>query len=439
MTLPDTIIALATAPVKSGVAVLRISGPKADAVFDYFRVTHPTPRMATLIALRDPESNRLIDQVLALRFVAPHSFTGEAVVELHTHGSRAVTADLLRRLSQLEGFRLAEPGEFARRAFLNNKMDLTQAEGLADLIEAETEAQAIQAARQMEGETGKIYDHLRGRILRTLALLEAYIDFPDEEIPDSVMEEVEEGVKALAGEIATILSDGHRGERVREGIEIVLLGPPNAGKSTLLNALARREVAIVSAEAGTTRDLLEVHLDIGGFPVTLIDTAGLRETSGEIEGEGIRRARARAAKAELVLRLFDITTHPESYNDIQAPEGIESWTILTQSDKTGKGNPQADIILSAHTGEGMDTLLTRLKEHIASRYSSAGSALITRERHRRALENAHTHLTRFSSSAPLELNGEELRLAARALASITGSITVDDVLDIVFSSFCIGK
>lgn len=443
MTTNDTIFALATAPIKSGVAVLRISGPRATDCLAALGVTTPKPRMATLAKLRHPATGAIIDSALILYFPAPHSFTGEQVAELHTHGSRAVSAELLSVLGGLPGFRLAEPGEFSRRAFLNNKMDLTQAEGLADLIEAETSAQARQAMRQMEGGVGRTYDALRSRILRTLALLEAYIDFPDEEIPESVMGEVADGIDALKTEIAGLLADGHRGERVREGIEILIMGPPNAGKSTLLNAIAKREVAIVSPEAGTTRDMLEVHLDLGGYPVTLVDTAGLREAAGEIEGEGIRRARARAEKAELVLHLQDINSYTEQSSKELDINAIDTLTVLTKCDMTigASLSPKTShiITISAQTGEGMDLLLDTLATHIASRYASVGSSLITRERHRIALTQCLYHLTHFTPDAPLELNGEELRLAAKSLAVITGNITVDDVLDIVFSSFCIGK
>ena len=443
MTSTDTILALATAPIKSGVAVLRISGPRAHESLALLGVTTPTPRVATLATLRHPATGEPIDSALVLTFTAPHSFTGEHVVELHTHGSRAVIATLLAVLSAADGFRLAEPGEFSRRAFLNNRMDLTQAEGLADLIDAETATQARQATRQMQGETGKIYDGLRGRILRTLALLEAYIDFPDEEIPESVMDEVNQGIHALTQQIADLLEDGRRGERLREGIEIVIIGPPNAGKSTFLNTIAKRDIAIVSPEAGTTRDMLELHLDLGGYPVTLIDTAGLHEgkggTLGEVEAEGIRRARARASNAELVLRLFDINTNPEQHPDILAIQAKDSITLFTKSDTAHAPRKPNILAVSAHTGEGVDAVLDRITTHIRSRYEGAGNALITRQRHRAALESCLAHLRRFTPDAPLELNGEELRLAARALATITGTITIDDVLDIVFSSFCIGK
>lgn len=439
MALHDTIFALATAPIKSGVAVLRISGPRATDALTALGATIPAPRVATLAKLYHPHTRHLMDAALVLRFTAPHSFTGEDTVELHTHGSRAIISELLGLLGTMDGFRMAEAGEFSRRAFLNNKMDLTQAEGLADLIDAETTEQARLAARQMQGELGQAYDALRGRILKTLALLEAYIDFPDEEIPESVMDDVNSGILSLTDHIRGLLNDGRRGERVREGIEIVLLGPPNAGKSTLLNHIAGRDIAIVSPEAGTTRDMLEVHLDIAGFPVTLVDTAGLHEARGEVEAEGIRRARARAAQAELVLQLFDINTHPESYQDIIGFESESCLRVFTKSDTASAPRTADTLAVSAHTGEGIDTLLAAIRTHIESRYSGMGAWLITRERHRTALTSCLHHLTRFTPNNPLELNGEELRLAARSLATITGSFTVDDVLDIVFSSFCIGK
>lgn len=439
MTTHDTIFALATAPIKSGVAVLRISGPGATGALTMLGATIPTPRVATLAKLHHPHSGALIDSALILRFIAPHSFTGEDTIELHTHGSRAIISELLALLGTTKGFRMAEAGEFSRRAFLNNKMDLTQAEGLADLIDAETTEQARLAARQMQGELGQAYDALRSRILKILALLEAYIDFPDEEIPESVMDDVHNGIVSLSTHIRGLLDDGRRGERVREGIEIIILGPPNAGKSTLLNHIAGRDVAIVSPEAGTTRDMLEIHLDIAGFPVTLVDTAGLHEARGEIEAEGIRRARLRAGQAELVLKLFDINTHPESYPDIIGFEAENCLTVFTKSDTVSVPHQPDGITVSAHTGEGIDTLLATITQHIESRYSGMGAWLITRERHRIALTSCLHHLARFTPHTPLELNGEELRLAARSLATITGSFTVDDVLDIVFSSFCIGK
>jgi len=318
-------------------------------------------------------------------------------------------------------------------------MDLTQAEGLADLIDAETRAQSRQALRQMQGETGRAYERMRARILRALALLEAYIDFPDEEIPDHVLTEMHEEIRALQGEIARMLADGHRGERLRDGIEIVILGPPNAGKSSLLNAIAKRDVAIVSPIAGTTRDILELHLDLGGYPVTLLDTAGLHETHNSIEEEGIRRARARADQAELKLLAFDIATNPESYPSIMAMSDENTLPIFTKSDTVSTTPSPSILTVSAQTGEGMEQLIAQLTDMVSTRYAGAGSSLITRQRHRDALEECLQFLGRLDKNKPLELNGEELRLAARALGRVTGAVSVDDILDIVFSSFCIGK
>lgn len=401
--------------------------------------TLPAPRTATLVKLLHPISGAHIDTAIALTFPAPASFTGEDVLELHTHGSRAVMAALLAVLSAQPGYRLAEPGEFSRRAFENGKMDLTQAEGLADLIDAETEAQATQASRQMQGELGRAYATLRTRILIALAMLEAYIDFPDEEIPESVLTRMTEEIQGLQAEIASLLADGHRGERLREGIEIVILGPPNAGKSSLMNAIAKRDVAIVSPIAGTTRDIIELHLDLKGYPVTLLDTAGLHEAGNEIEEEGIRRAHARAANAELKLLVFDIATTPESYPSIIALEDKNTLRVYTKSDTQQTKAEPSILSVSANTGEGVEALLDVLAERISTRYASVGSSLITRARHRTALEECLAHLNRVEMSKPLELNGEELRMAARALAKITGELTVDDILDLVFSSFCIGK
>jgi tRNA modification GTPase len=442
-----TILALASAPVKSGVAVIRISGPQAFAALPALGIPALAPRMARLATLTHPATGIAIDSALALAFPGPASFTGEDVLELHCHGSRAVTRALIEALCGLPGFRLAEPGEFSRRAFENGKMDLTQAEGLADLIHAETEAQRAQALRWLQGDAGRIYDQLRDRVIHSLALLEAYIDFPDEEIPESVWAQTCDEVAALQAQLASMLADHHRGERVREGIDIVILGPPNAGKSTLLNAIARREVAIVSDEAGTTRDMLEVHLDLGGYPVTLIDTAGIREAQGEkigrVEEEGIRRALARAEAAELTLLCFDSASEPTEHKDLWDRADANTLLVLTKCDKgtvkPASINGYSPIPVSAKTGEGMDALLAHLTGQISARYDSVASSLITRTRHRHALEEARGHLARFHRDLPLELNGEALRMSARAIAKITGQITVDDILDRVFSTFCIGK
>ena len=440
----STIYALATPQGKGGVAVLRISGPAAAGALVRLGVPVPAPRMATLAALT--HRGRLLDRALVLYFAAPHSFTGEDVVELQLHGSIAVVRGVLDALADCPGLRLAGPGEFTRRAFLNGKLDLAQAEGLADLIEAQTAAQHRQALRQLGGEASARVAALRARILTPLALLEAYIDFPDEEIPDRVLTETAQHVRELASELAALLDDGGVGEKIREGLEIVILGPPNAGKSSLLNALARRDAAIVSPEAGTTRDMVEVHLEIGGYEVTLIDTAGLREQAGAVEAEGIRRARARAAQADLTLVLLD-GDDAGAAAQIAPLLDARSLLLRTKSDLGGAdatalpvtAPPMPALHGSTRTGDGLDALMAALRERIEARMGAAAAPLITRARHREALREAQAALARWSPALPLELACEELRAAAAALGKITGKIWVDDVLDLVFSRFCIGK
>ena len=434
-----TIYALASAAGKSGVAVFRISGHAAREALVFLGIVDtPAPRVATLVTLQ--HNGAKIDQGLALYFPAPHSFTGEEVVELHTHGSRAVTRVLLDALSQCPGLRMAEPGEFARRAFANGKLDLAQAEGLADLIDAETESQHKQAMRQMGGGTTQRVEALRMAILEPLALMEAYIDFPDEEIPESVLRESSERVTSLTRQIEALLDDGGIGEKIREGLDIVILGPPNAGKSSLLNALAKRDAAIVSDEAGTTRDLIEVGIEIGGYAATLVDTAGIRDTTGSIEAEGIRRALHRAEHADITLRLCDITTIAAAAKTIAAELNENTFVIATKADLAPlPALPFSAIAISTSTGAGIAELLAALSELVAKRMDSVASPLITRARHRAALKEALACLSQFRPDAPLELTCEELRMAAQSIGKITGKIWVDDVLDLVFSRFCIGK
>jgi tRNA modification GTPase len=435
----STIYALATPVGKGGVAVLRISGPHAQAALTFLGVkATPAPRMATLARLHD--DGRELDQALILSFVAPHSFSGEDVVELHLHGGVAVVQSVLETLGKCDGLRLAEPGEFTRRAFMNDKMDLAQAEGLADLIDAQTQAQQRQAMRQLGGETSQRVADLRERILTPLALLEAYIDFPDEEIPDEVLQETTNRVETLVSEIKELLNDGGIGQKIREGLEIVILGPPNAGKSSLLNTLANRDAAIVSPEAGTTRDMVEVHLNIAGYEVTLVDTAGLRETTGAIEAEGIRRARNRADQADFTLVLLEAETARERFSEIAPLLDARSQLVLTKADRGPLPDmPEPYLAISTLTGHGLDALIETIRAQLVARMESVPSPLITRARHREALAEAQRALQGWTLDLPLELACEHLRLAASALGKITGKIWVDDVLDLVFSRFCIGK
>lgn len=437
----ETIFALASAPGRAGIAVFRISGARARDVFAQLcRHAMPPPRQAVRVQLFDPRSGEAAEDGLALWFPAPRSFTGEDVVELHLHGGRASIAAALDLLSGLPGLRLAEPGEFTRRAFEHGKLDLTAAEGLADLIDAETEAQRRQARRQLDGELGRLYEDWRARLMRGLAHLEAEIDFVDEDLPDDATAGLRREIPLIINEIEAHLADRHRGERLREGVSIAIVGAPNVGKSSLLNALARREAAIVASRAGTTRDVIEVHLDLGGYPVILADTAGLRESDDEIEAEGIRRARARAAAADLKLVLSDASA-PNL--DEQALGMIDETAIIVRSkadlSPPSAGDSGSAIAVSAKTGMGIPALLKRLESEVAQRFDVSGAPAITRARHRSALQDCRVNLVRAAAASQPELMAEDLRLATRALGRITGRVDVEDVLDVIFKDFCIGK
>ena len=401
--------------------------------------TVPPPRVARHVRFRDPDSSEELDDGLALWFPAPHSVTGEDVAELHLHGSRAVLAAVMAGLSR-RGLRLAEPGEFTRRAFLNDKLDLTQAEAVADLAAAETEAQRRQALRQLDGHLGGVYRGWGERLLRLLAHLEAAIDFPDEDLPPEIEREVAEGARALANEVESHLDDGHRGERLRDGIAVAILGPPNAGKSSILNQLARREAAITSPIAGTTRDVIEVAIDLAGYPVMLADTAGLRDSADVIEQEGLRRALKRAEEAELRLFVFD-ATRPEDAQGAAAWPGPDTLLVANKIDlASGRDAPPLAraIPVSALTGEGLPKLIAALSSRVARSYDGTAPVL-TRARHRQALETALEGLRRSLAADLPELRAEDLRLAWRSLGRITGRVDVEDLLDVIFRDFCLGK
>ena len=432
---------------RAGVAVLRVSGPAAGPVLEALTGRLPEPRRATLVRVQDPESRETIDRGLVLFFPGPSSFSGEDMAEFHVHGGRAVLARLLRTLSTFPGLRPAEAGEFTRRAFENGKLDLSAVEGLVDLIDAETEAQRRQALRQMEGALGRLAEAWRERLLRILALVEAEIDFPDEaDVPEDVGRRAAQDAAPLLDEIRRHLSEARRGERLREGITVAIAGPPNAGKSTLLNALARREVAIVSEEAGTTRDVIEVRLDLDGRPVMLLDTAGLREAEGAVEREGVRRALDRAVRADLVLWL-----EPADGAALPLPEVLAHATVLrvrTKGDLDSavrEHDRSEPLTVSAHTGEGLPVLLDRLSAFAAE--MAGEPALVTRERQRLALADCAEALARVVAMGeaaagfeiPLELAAEDLRLAVWALGRLAGRVDVEHLLDVIFAEFCIGK
>jgi len=443
MSSADTIFALATPPGKSGVAVVRLSGPQAQAAI--LRITGKAdfaPREAVYVAFRDG-AGRVVDRGLALYFQAPKSFTGEDVVECHIHGGLAVIREFLALLGQM-GLRHAEPGEFTRRACANGKMDLLGAEGLADLIDAETSEQKTQAARQIQGQFSAFYDEVRGGMVLVLAHLEAYIDFPDEEIPESVLLGLADETHALQARVRQAMDDKGRGERLRGGISVVIMGEPNVGKSSLLNVLAKREVAIVSHKAGTTRDLIEVHLDIKGYPVALVDTAGIRESHEEIELEGIRRALSRADDADIRLVVFDAYNWPPREAGFLPSLDDNSIVVVNKrdvmdADPVTIAGVAMPIAISTQNGQGIERLLGALEERVVALFSGGVAPFITRARHRQLLAEALICLDNSLKPLPLELRCEELRRAALAVGKITGVIQVDDVLDVIFRSFCIGK
>lgn len=454
-----TIFALASGRGKAGVAVIRLSGKQAATAIR--RLTAgpgeggklPPPRKAVVREFRDPETDEVLDYGLVLWFPAPHSFTGEDVAEFHVHGGGATIARLARALSALPGLRPAEPGEFSRRAFENGKMDLTAAEGLADLVEAETESQRRQALRQLGGELGRLYDRWRGGLVAAMADIEAGIDFADEELPRDLGDRAGAAIAKIGAEIKTHLNDRHRGERLRDGLYAVILGPPNVGKSSLLNILARRDVVIVSDIPGTTRDVIEIHLDLGGYPVTVADTAGLRDSGDAVEREGVRRAMDRAALADIRIVLCDARDWPVIDKQNQQFMAKNTIVVINKTDllstplNTAGGEiPEIHALcpVSALTGQGMDEFVAVLEQAAARLVNVAGAPALTRERHRQALETCAGHLRRALGGNKAgvggdELMAEDLRLAARALGRITGRVDVEDILDVVFREFCIGK
>ncbi|WBU30194.1 tRNA uridine-5-carboxymethylaminomethyl(34) synthesis GTPase MnmE [Rhodopseudomonas palustris] len=436
----QTIFALATGPLPSAIAILRVSGSRAGDVLRALTGSLPSPRRAVRCDLRTRDGE-VIDDGVALWFPAPASATGEDVAELHIHGSRAVAAALIKTLSAFEGVRPAEPGEFTRRGFENGKLDLTEAEGLDDLIHADTDAQRRQALRQLGGVLGDRARRWRDQIIEALALVEAGIDFSDEgDVADELMAPARAKIAELSAEIAEVLAEQGRGEKLRDGMVVAIAGPPNVGKSTLINRLARREVAIVSPHAGTTRDVIEVQLDLDGYPVTVIDTAGLRDSDDPVEQEGVRRARLRAAAADLVLWLSTATDASDP--DVKGPE---VWRVRNKIDlATGEvaesGPSQPVFRISAATGEGFADLLRELTRFAAQYFGSAEAGLITRDRHRRLLADAAVSLTRsLVPGLAEEIVAEELRASAHSLGRLLGRVDVEDVLGEIFGRFCIGK
>ncbi|WP_431266771.1 tRNA uridine-5-carboxymethylaminomethyl(34) synthesis GTPase MnmE [Dankookia sp. P2] len=434
-----TIFALASGAGRAAVALLRLSGPGSGGVVAALTGSLPAPRHASLRRLHDPRTAELLDKALVLWFPGPSSYTGEDSAELHLHGGPAVIAGVAEALVAA-GARPAEPGEFTRRAFLNGRMDLTAAEGIADLIAAETAAQRRQALRQADGALVRLYGGWATRLTALLARQEAFIEFEDEDLPSGLDDSVAQAGAALQGEIEAHLADAGRGERLREGLLVAILGAPNAGKSSLLNALTGREAAIVSARAGTTRDVVEVRLDLAGVPVTLADTAGLREAADEIEAEGVRRARRRAEEADLVITVFaaDAPPDPETLAWVRPGALVLANKLDLAPAPAGIGGV-VPLGISARTGAGLEALRARLAEEAAARAGLAAEATLTRPRHRAALAEAASWLAELDSAPLPELRAESLRAALRAIGRITGRVGVEAVLDAVFGEFCIGK
>ena len=435
---PDTIVAPASGAGPSAVAVIRMSGPRTRAVLEALTGGAPPPRQASLRGIGNPP----IDRGLVLWFPGPASFTGEDMAELQVHGSRAVIQAVVEAVLAVEGTALAEPGAFARRAFENGKLDLTEVEGLADLIAAETEAQRRQALAQSEGGLRRLYEGWRAALVKAQGLMEAGLDFADEaDVAADVGAKANAMVGPLLEEIAKHLAD-RSGERLRDGLRVVIAGPPNAGKSSLMNALAKRDVAIVSEEAGTTRDVIEVHLDLGGLPVILSDTAGIREGSGGVETEGIRRALSRAEDADLVLWVIDATNpvwEPPASLGANTTLGVLNKADISPQSAHNNAMPNA-LVLSAKTGAGLDALIARLEAVARTEIGGAGQAPMTRTRHRVELVSTRDALQRFvNHDLSPELKAEELRIVARHLGRLTGLIDVEEVLSAIFAEFCIGK
>lgn len=434
----DTIFALSTAFSKSGIAVIRISGPNSLRVLEHFSIQKEIkPRVATFAKLHDKD-HQLIDEGIILHFPMPHSFTGEDVIELQLHGSKAVIKTVLEELSKI--FVMAKPGEFSLRAFLNNKLSLTAAEGLADLIDAETKVQAKQALRQMSGELDALYQEWRQKLINLQSNVEAYIDFP-EDIEDSVLKELGKEIQNLIKSLKNHLNDERKGERLREGLHAVIIGEPNVGKSTLFNCLAKRDIAITSQYAGTTRDVLEAHIDIGGYPIIISDTAGIRSSSDPIECEGIARAKKKVSTADIKIALFDKLNSLDS----ETLSLVDEQTICVISKADSQDSDFLSISdrnflpISVHKNKGINRLIESIKDKAQTTLTCSNEPVITRQRHRNCVQKALEYLLLFDIKKPIELISEDLRLATRELGKIVGAIGADEILGNIFSKFCLGK
>jgi len=440
----QTIFALSSGRPPSAIAIVRVSGAEAKAVLVALAGKMPAPRIATRALLHDV-GQRPIDDAVVLWFPGPASATGEDVAEFHVHGGRAVLAALFAALSTFKNVRPAEPGEFTRRAFENGKLDLTEAEGLDDLIHADTDRQRRQALRQLKGVLGDKVRDWRAQIIEASALIEAGIDFSDEgDVPAELIAPALAKIRTLLAEIENVLAAQGQSERLRDGLVVAIAGPPNVGKSTLINQLARRDVAIVSPHAGTTRDVIEVQLDLDGYPVTVIDTAGIRETSDPIEQEGVRRARARAGEADLVLWLADAAGAPVEHHGAAPLWLVRNKIDLVRADggaTDGQGRPMAEFRISARSGAGLPELIAALVAFAQNYFGGSEGGLIARERQRKLVSDTADSLRRAiaTDGKGEELLAEDLRAAAHSLGRLLGRVDVEDILDVIFREFCVGK
>ena len=442
-----TIYALSSGPGTSGIAVIRISGEETSKIIKLLTgKTIPKPRVATLRKINKINTSELIDEGLILWFPGPESYTGEDMAEIQVHGSKAVVEALHSTLSDIENCRLAEPGEFTKLAFQNGKINLLKAESIADLISSETEIQRQQAIKIMNGKSADQFNYLRDKLLKILAHVEAKIDFPEEDLPNNVLDEIKNSSDEVIIKIKKILNDQKVGERIREGFKIAILGPTNAGKSSLMNYLSNRDVAIVSEIAGTTRDVIETHLNLDGYPVTISDTAGIRDSKDEIEKKGIKLSLNRAEEADL--KLVVVEAKNLEFTDIL--KGLlddNAILVVNKSDLLEKDiDPQIKkinhVLISIKENKNVEELISKIKNNLKNKFISSDDILITRERHRQHLQQCLDHINNFNQKKEIEdfdKAAEDLRLATRHLGMIVGKVDVEEILGSIFNDFCIGK
>ncbi len=442
-----TIFALSSGPGLSGIAVIRVSGPNTKKVLKNMTISAiPSPKVAVVRKFINPKTKDLIDQGILLWFPGPESYTGEDMAEFHVHGSKAVIEAINLSLSKIEGCRLAEPGEFTKIAFQNGKINLLKAESISDLISSETEIQRKQAIKIMSGKSSDKFNSLRERLLKILSNIEAKIDFPDEDLPDNILKNIHSETKSIKNEIDKILNDQKVGERIREGFKIAIIGPTNAGKSSLLNYLSKRDIAIVSEIAGTTRDVIEAHLNLNGYPVVISDTAGIRDSKDEIEKKGIKLALERAEKADLNL----IVIEPKSVDFSRFLKKFRPKNSILVINKMELGTDNITeeiknyetVLISIKKEKNLDKLINLIKENLKNKFILQDDIYITRQRHRTNLEKCVEHLTNFEEKKSLEdfdKAAEDLRLATRYLGTIVGKVDVEEILGSIFNDFCIGK